>query len=101
MRVQSQRLLPCAPKARRFEGADQQPVICTRTLSFFGYLAVPRLTLANSTLSSRSMRPWIEARFPWFAACQRRSEPESFTKHAVSGLNATAFLPSIPNGGVD
>jgi hypothetical protein len=27
--------------------------------------------------------------------------PRAFKKHAVSGLNATAFLPSIPNGGVD
>jgi hypothetical protein len=38
---------------------------------------------------------------PWFAARLRKSEPPAFQKRAVSGLNATAFLPSIPNGGVD
>jgi hypothetical protein len=38
---------------------------------------------------------------PWFAARLRKSEPPAFQKRAVSGQNATAFLPSIPNGGVD
>jgi hypothetical protein len=38
---------------------------------------------------------------PWFAARLRKSEPSAFQKRAVSGQNATAFLPSIPNGGVD
>jgi hypothetical protein len=35
------------------------------------------------------------------AAGQRQLPPLSFIKRAVSGQNATAFLPSIPNGGVD
>jgi hypothetical protein len=76
-------------------------VICARTLSFFGDLAVPRLTLAISPLCSRSTRPWIETRFSRLAARLRKSEPPAFQKRAVSGQNATAFLPSIPNGGVD
>src|ERR1700752_3383328 len=42
----------------------------------------------------------VEIRFPGLAARLRKSEPLSFIKSApFPGLNATAFLPSIPNGG--
>src|SRR5881394_3061054 len=60
-------------------------VICARTLSFFGNMAVPRLTLAISPLCSGSTRPWIETRFPRLAARLRKSEPPAFQSAPFRG----------------
>src|SRR5881394_140383 len=68
-------------------------VICARTLSFFGNMAVPRLTLAISPLCSGSTRPWIETRFPRLAARLRKSEPPAFQSAPFRGLTRQPFYP--------
>src|SRR5215208_8511898 len=68
-------------------------VICAKTLSFFAIGPVPRLTLAISTLCSRSTRPWIETRFPRLAARLRQSAPPAFQSAPFRGITRQPFYP--------
>src|SRR5205814_1754862 len=62
-------------------------------LSFFGNMAVPRLTLAISPLCSGSTRPWIETRFPRLAARLRKSEPPAFQSAPFRGKTRQPYYP--------
>jgi hypothetical protein len=76
-------------------------VICAKTLSFFGYMSGGQIDFGHFDPMFRFNAALDRNAIPWFAARLRQSEPPASRKRAVSGQNATAFLPSIPNGGVD
>jgi hypothetical protein len=76
-------------------------VIYAKTLSFFGYMIGCQIDFSHFDPMFRLNAALDRNAIPWFAARLRQSEPPASRKRAVSGQNATAFLPSIPNGGVD
>jgi hypothetical protein len=76
-------------------------VICAKTLSFFGHMIGCQIDFGHFDPMFRYNAALDRNAIPWFAARLRKSEPPASKKRAVSGQNATAFLPSIPNGGVD
>jgi hypothetical protein len=76
-------------------------VICAKTLSFFGFNTRSKIDFGDFDPMFRLNAALDRNAIPWFAARQRKSEPPASLKRAVLGQNATAFLPSIPNGGVD
>jgi hypothetical protein len=76
--------------------------IDTKTLSFFNACLSPSIDFCHFApmfpLNAALDRNAIPEGLPLVSVSQ---SPRASQKHAVSGLNATAFLPSIPNGGVD
>jgi hypothetical protein len=77
-------------------------VIDAKTLSFFNTSRPCSIDFCQFDpmfpLSAALDRNAIPKGLPLVSVSQ---SPRASKKHAVSGLNATAFLPSIPNGGVD
>jgi hypothetical protein len=76
-------------------------LICSKTLSFLGLSAGSQIDFGHFAPMFRLNAASDRNAIPWFAARLRKSEPPASLKRAVSGQNATAFLPSIPNGGID
>jgi hypothetical protein len=75
--------------------------IYAKTLSFFGASRACSIDFGHFDPMFRLNAALDRNAIPWFAARQRKTQPPASLERAVSGLNATAFLPSIPNGGVD
>ena len=76
-------------------------VIWAKTLSYFGHISPCQIDFGHFDPMFPLNAALDRNAIPWFAARQRKTEPPASLERAVSGLNATAFLPSIPNGGVD
>src|SRR6202012_3713506 len=79
----------------------KRAAFCAKTLSFFSASRARSIDFGHFAPMFRLNAALDRNAIPWFAARQRKTQPPASLERAVSVLNATAFLPSIPNGGVD